>query len=214
MVKSPNWLDVEHIPIENGSGDEEIPADGRIGRVFGKSQVNGYISIKKENPMRKIVIITFLAILNASFLLAQDNKSGLLPKLGDSVDSQKYSPIKTNGNVITWAPIGTTITFRFGNKWDYYNVITDTDGTVVYMIFKSIVENDKQLLDKITALLFYFNEQGYTKVTNGRLDGNPAMLLQIPAESAFVYIYSVNLTKGIGCTVALSVSELPGFVEK
>ena len=37
-AKSPNRLDVEHRPIEIGSRDEEIPAEGRIGRLSGKSR--------------------------------------------------------------------------------------------------------------------------------------------------------------------------------
>ena len=40
MAKSPNWLDVEHRPIENGAGDREIPAEGRIGWLSGKSRVS------------------------------------------------------------------------------------------------------------------------------------------------------------------------------
>lgn len=35
-----NWLDARRIPIENGAGDEEIPAEGRIGRPYGKSRFN------------------------------------------------------------------------------------------------------------------------------------------------------------------------------
>lgn len=35
-----NWLDARRIPIENGAGDEEIPAEGRIGRPYGKSRVS------------------------------------------------------------------------------------------------------------------------------------------------------------------------------
>lgn len=42
MVWLPNWLDERRIPIENGSGDEEIPKAGKNCRSSGKSRLNGY----------------------------------------------------------------------------------------------------------------------------------------------------------------------------
>ena len=49
MAKSPNWLDVEHRPIENGAGDREIPAEGRIGWLSGKSRIRCYLWFESEN---------------------------------------------------------------------------------------------------------------------------------------------------------------------
>ena len=39
MVWLPNWLDERRIPIENGSGDEEIPKAGKNCRSSGKSRI-------------------------------------------------------------------------------------------------------------------------------------------------------------------------------
>lgn len=57
MAKCPNWLDVEHRPIENGSGDEEIPAEGRIGRLFGKSRF-----ISKQQAFLDIVLDNYISL--------------------------------------------------------------------------------------------------------------------------------------------------------
>lgn len=38
MVLSLKRLDVEHRPIENGFGDEEIPRAGKNRRIYGKSR--------------------------------------------------------------------------------------------------------------------------------------------------------------------------------
>ena len=39
MVMLPNWLDAKCIPIENWSGDEEIPKVGKNRRSSGKSRL-------------------------------------------------------------------------------------------------------------------------------------------------------------------------------
>ncbi len=50
MELLPNWLDARRIPIENGAGDEEIPAEGRIGRPYGKSRLKTDNSSPSWNP--------------------------------------------------------------------------------------------------------------------------------------------------------------------
>jgi len=41
MALLPNWLDARHRPIENGSGDEEIPKAGKNHWSSGKSRTKG-----------------------------------------------------------------------------------------------------------------------------------------------------------------------------
>ena len=42
IVLIPNWLDAEHIPIENRTGTEEVPTEASIGRLYVKSRFNEY----------------------------------------------------------------------------------------------------------------------------------------------------------------------------
>ena len=50
MVWLPNWLDARRIPIENGSGDEEIPKAGKNCRPSGKSRLKNDNSSPSWNP--------------------------------------------------------------------------------------------------------------------------------------------------------------------
>jgi len=71
----PNWLDAEHIPIENGSGDDEIPKAGKNRRLSGKARINilarentaclYYIekSEKREASMKKHRFIPIIILL-------------------------------------------------------------------------------------------------------------------------------------------------------
>jgi hypothetical protein len=41
----PKWLDVKQIPIENGSGDEEIPMAGKNRRSSGIYRIEIFIGV-------------------------------------------------------------------------------------------------------------------------------------------------------------------------
>jgi hypothetical protein len=51
MVMLPNWLDAEYIPVENGSGDEEIPKASKNRWSSGKYRL--------MSPDLKDKVITF-----------------------------------------------------------------------------------------------------------------------------------------------------------
>ena len=40
MAKIPNWLDVEHRPIENGAGDERFPRKAELAGYLGNLGLN------------------------------------------------------------------------------------------------------------------------------------------------------------------------------
>jgi hypothetical protein len=50
MVMLPNWLDAEYIPVENGSGDEEIPKASKNRWSSGKYRLTSLFIEVRNSP--------------------------------------------------------------------------------------------------------------------------------------------------------------------
>ena len=98
MAKSPNWLDVEHRPIENGAGDREIPAEGRIGWLSGKSRIISIIQHLDERIWHDTIFNgkkwnKEVAMTDQVITLGSVQETLLLPLWGRAVEAKKRKPL-------------------------------------------------------------------------------------------------------------------------
>jgi len=83
MVFLPNWFDARRIPIENGSGDEEIPKAGKNRRSSGKSRIIGGLAMKTKRSVLISITLVFDLLILAScatvLYSGNGNTSGTIP---------------------------------------------------------------------------------------------------------------------------------------
>ena len=111
MVLLPNWLDARHIPIENGSGDEEIPKADKNCRSSGKSrifcQAERLRSVQMELPSlvtRRLALILVVGSCLVSLLGAEPDATrsriALFEPAGQKGDTTLAAVLSTVANSV------------------------------------------------------------------------------------------------------------------